>query len=58
VAIGTATATDIFGVTVISNAPAIFPVGTTVVIWTATDGNGLVTTGTQNVTVVDSPYLR
>jgi len=54
VAIGTATATDIFGVTVTNNAPATFPVGTTVVTWTATDGNGLITTGTQNVTVVDS----
>ncbi|MDX8405826.1 MAG: SBBP repeat-containing protein, partial [Mariprofundus sp.] len=54
VALGTATATDIFGATVTNNAPATFPVGTTVVTYTATDGNGLVTTGTQNVTVVDT----
>jgi len=54
VAIGTATATDIFGVTVTSDAPADFPLGTTVVTWTATDANGNSTIGTQNVTVVDT----
>jgi len=54
VAIGTATATDIFPVTITSDAPATYPLGTTVVTWTATDANGNVTTGTQNVTVVDS----
>jgi len=54
VSIGTATATDIFAVTVTSDAPATYPLGTTVVTWTATDANGNVTTGTQNVTVVDT----
>ncbi len=54
VAIGNATATDIFVVTVTNNAPAAFPLGTTVVIWTATDANGNVSTATQNVTVVDT----
>ncbi len=54
VSIGTATATDIFAVTVTSNAPATYPLGTTVVTWTATDANGNVTTGTQSVTVVDT----
>ena len=55
VAIGTATATDAVGVTSItSNAPATFPVGTTVVIWTATDAAGNSATATQSVTVVDT----
>jgi len=52
--IGTATVTDIFGATVTSDAPATFPLGTTTVTYTATDGNGLTTTGTQTVTVVDT----
>jgi len=54
VAIGTASATDIFGATVTSDAPATYPVGTTLVTYTAVDGNGLITIGTQNVTVVDT----
>jgi len=54
VAIGTASATDIFGATVSNNAPASYALGTTVVTWTATDGNGLITIGTQSVTVVDT----
>ncbi|MCG8487333.1 MAG: HYR domain-containing protein, partial [Chromatiales bacterium] len=51
VAIGTATATDIFPVTVSNDAPASFPAGTTVVTWTATDANGNSSSATQNVTV-------
>jgi len=54
VAIGSATATDIFSVTITSDAPASYALGTTVVTWTATDANGNATTGTQNVTVVDT----
>ena len=54
VAIGSATATDIFAVAITSDAPATFPLGTTVVTWTATDANGNATSGTQNVTVVDT----
>jgi len=54
VAIGTASATDIFGASVTNDAPATFPLGTTTVTYTATDGNGLTTTGTQTVTVVDT----
>ena len=54
VQIGMATATDIFKTTVTSNAPVDFPVGTTIVIWTATDENGNYTTGTQKITVVQS----
>jgi hypothetical protein len=53
VSIGTAAATDIFEVTVESNAPNDYPLGTTIVTWTATDKNGNVSTATQNVTVVD-----
>jgi len=52
--LGVASATDIFGATVTNNAPASFPLGTTTVTYTATDGNGLTTTGTQTVTVVDT----
>ncbi|MEZ5017569.1 MAG: HYR domain-containing protein [Flavipsychrobacter sp.] len=36
-----------------SNASGRYPVGTTVVTWTATDENGNTSTCTQNVTVVD-----
>jgi len=54
VAIGSATATDIFPVTVTSNAPATYPLGITAITWTATDANGNTSTGTQNVTVVDT----
>jgi len=54
VVIGTASATDIFGATVANNAPATFALGTTIVTYTATDANGLITTGTQAVTVVDT----
>lgn len=52
--IGTATATDIFDVTITSNAPASFPLGSTLVTWTATDANGNATSATQKVTVVDT----
>ncbi|MBM4039546.1 MAG: HYR domain-containing protein [Planctomycetes bacterium] len=39
---------------VTNDAPAVFPLGTTVVTWTATDASGNVATGTQRVTVVDT----
>jgi RHS repeat-associated protein len=51
VALGTATATDIFSVTIANNAPATFPVGVTTVVWSATDANGNVSASTQLVTV-------
>ncbi|MEF2967777.1 HYR domain-containing protein [Paenibacillus sp. M1] len=54
VEIGQATATDIFPVTVISDAPADYPVGTTEVTWTATDTHGNISTGVQTVTVEDT----
>ncbi|WP_192822067.1 HYR domain-containing protein [Rufibacter sp. LB8] len=39
---------------VTNNAPAFFPVGTTTVTWTVKDINGLVSTATQEVVVVDN----
>ena len=49
--IGTATATDLTLDVISSDAPATFPLGTTVVTWTATDGFGNSASATQNVTV-------
>jgi len=40
--------------TVTNNAPAVFPLGTTRVAWTATDGSGNTTTATQKVTIADT----
>lgn len=37
-----------------NNAPALFPFGSTSVLWTATDQSGNTATGTQVVTVVDT----
>ncbi len=52
--LGTASAFDgCGGVTITNNAPPIFPVGITVVLWTATDGEGNQSVGTQTVTVND-----
>lgn len=50
--LGTATASDNCGVPVVTNnAPATFPVGVTVVIWTATDAAGNAVSANQTVTV-------
>jgi len=54
VAIGSATASDIFDVTVSNNAPAAFPLGTTPVTWRAEDSNGNVSVATQSITVEDT----
>ena len=55
VAIGAATATDAIGVVSISsNAPTTFPVGTTLVTWTATDAAGNAGSATQQVLVRDT----
>lgn len=54
VAIGMATATDIFPVTITNNAPALFPLGLTLIQWKATDSNGNVSTCFQVVDVVDT----
>ncbi len=51
--IGAAAATDNLAVlSLVSNAPALFPVGTTVVTWTATDTAGNTGTAAQKITVV------
>jgi gliding motility-associated-like protein len=39
--------------TIVNNAPAVFPIGTTVVTWTITDASGNFTTVYQNVIVED-----
>jgi hypothetical protein len=49
-----ATADNCSVATVTSNAPATFPLGTTTVTWTVTDGSGNVTTCTQTITVEDN----
>lgn len=55
VAIGMATATDDVEVaSVLSDAPAVFPLGTTIVTWTAKDTSGNSASATQRVTVVDT----
>jgi hypothetical protein len=50
--IGKATATDVCGVTVTNDAPAKFPIGTTVVTWKAVDPAGQIATATQAVTAI------
>jgi hypothetical protein len=55
VSLAAATATDACGpTTVASDAPAAFPVGSTVVTFTATDSSGNVSTASATVTVVDT----
>ncbi|WP_338814524.1 BspA family leucine-rich repeat surface protein [Bernardetia sp. Wsw4-3y2] len=55
ITLGTPTGTDNCGtVTFSNNAPSVFPIGTTTVIWTADDGNGNTTTANQTVTVSDT----
>ncbi|WP_425075138.1 HYR domain-containing protein [Psychroserpens sp. S379A] len=52
--LGTPTTNDNCSVSFTNDAPAVFPVGTTIVTWTATDGYALTATCTQNVTVEDN----
>jgi sugar lactone lactonase YvrE len=55
ISIGKATASDESGIqSLISNAPAQFPIGATTIIWTAIDGAGNVGIATQTITVVDT----
>jgi hypothetical protein len=55
-----ATATDAVGVKdVTNNAPAAFPLGDTIIIWTATDTSGNISSSKQTITIMDttSPTL-
>jgi len=55
VEIGEATMYDIIQVyTITSNSPDTFPLGETIITWTATDSSGNSATATQTVTVVDT----
>ncbi len=55
VALGTPTASDNCSVaSIINNAPAVFPLGNTTVLWTAVDAAGNINTATQIVNVVDN----
>ncbi len=45
---------DCGSVTLVNDAPAQFPIGTTTVIWTATDLAGNATTCRQTITVIDN----
>lgn len=60
VALGEALAADACDAAplVINDAPEVFPLGTTVVTWTALDHAGNVATATQRVTVVDTTPPR
>ena len=40
---------------IVNNAPAVYPIGKTSVIWTVTDGAGNISTCTQIVTVLSAP---
>ncbi|MBI3253906.1 MAG: HYR domain-containing protein, partial [Nitrosopumilales archaeon] len=55
VSLGNATASDHIQVdSITNNAPSVFPLGDTIVTWTATDSSGNSVTATQTVTVVDT----
>jgi HYR domain len=55
VVLGSATSADnCTVVSTVNNAPTVFPLGTTTVTWTVTDGAGLKATATQTVTVTDN----
>ena len=55
VRIGISESTDIMEITKITNdAPEVFPLGETIVTWTATDSSGNSASATQTITVVDT----
>ncbi|AJA93237.1 HYR domain protein [Candidatus Nitrosopelagicus brevis] len=55
VRIGISEYTDIMDITSITNdAPEVFPLGETIVTWTATDSSGNSASATQTITVVDT----
>ncbi len=61
VSVGNASATDDCcgtNVTVTNDAPSVFPLGTTMVHWTARDCHGNTTTAVQRVTVADTTPPR
>jgi gliding motility-associated-like protein len=59
VILGTATATDNCGIAgITNNAPQVFPVGITTVIWTATDIHGNSSSCNQTVTVNPAPLAN
>ena len=52
---GISTANDIVEIiSIVNDAPGTFPLGETVVTWTATDSSGNSATATQTVSVVDT----
>jgi 4-hydroxy-3-methylbut-2-enyl diphosphate reductase IspH len=53
--IGQAEAHDITGISsIVHNAPDVFPLGSTLIAWTATDNHGNITTAYQTITVMDT----
>ncbi len=59
VVLGSPTTSDNCSVaSVVSNAPAVYPLGTNLVTWTVTDGSGNTATGTQRVIVRDTQPRR
>ncbi|MGI0010577.1 MAG: beta strand repeat-containing protein, partial [Nitrosopumilaceae archaeon] len=55
ISIGEANASDIIGMSSITNnAPSTFPLGETIVTWTAVDNHGNSASATQKITVVDT----
>ncbi|HEX6915393.1 MAG TPA: HYR domain-containing protein, partial [Chitinophagaceae bacterium] len=50
---GIATVSDNVGASLSNNAPAVFPLGVTIITWTATDAAGNTGTAVQTVTVED-----
>ena len=53
--IGQAVAHDITGISsIVHNAPDVFPLGSTSIMWTVTDNHGNITTAYQMITVVDT----
>ena len=52
--LGEFTAEDISGITTVTNdAPEVFPLGETIVTWTATDSSGNSASDSQQITVLD-----
>jgi len=54
VALGNAKSSDLFSIKVSHNAPLAFPLGDTLVTWTATDSSGNKSTDTQKISIIDT----